>query len=541
MNQPLLALEGLTLAFGYEERKTVVEQISFELQAGERLALVGESGSGKSVTAMSLLQLHDRDSCHYLEGEIYWQGEPLMGASKARLQQLRGKEMAMIFQEPMSALNPLQPVGKQIEESIALHENVSAEQRQQRVVALLERVGLTPAEERLRHYPHQLSGGQRQRVMIAMALACRPKLLIADEPTTALDVTIQLQIMELLQQLQQEQQLAILLITHDLNLVRAFADRVVVMERGRVVEQNRTEALFSGPQHPYTRKLLASEPEPLVSATELPQLQQSPPLLTARAISCHFPLRRGWLNRQVGSFKAVDGIELQLWPGETVGIVGESGSGKTTLGLTLLRLQSGEGEIEFNQQPWHRLSQKRLRGLRHQFQIVFQDPYASLSPRLTVRQIIGEGLTLYGGHLSAKAREAAIAQALEEVGLEVAMADRYPHEFSGGQRQRIAIARALVLKPKAILLDEPTSALDISVQKQVLVLLRQLQLRYQMSYLFISHDLNVVRAIAHRVLVMRHGVVVEQGVTEQVLAHPNHPYTAQLLQAALFKRSATVV
>lgn len=532
---PLLRVEQLSVAFGPAgARQPVVEEVSFTIQAGEKLALVGESGSGKSVTALAILRLHEAQRTAY-GGRIRFAGRELLTLSEAEMRHIRGRDIAMIFQEPMIALNPLHTIGRQIIEPLLLHEGLDGKAAQRHAIELLGRVGIPDPVQRLGAYPHQLSGGQRQRAMIAMALACRPKLLIADEPTTALDVTIQRQILDLLDELQVEFGMAVLLITHDLNMVRHFAGRVCVMQRGRLVEQGEVATLFAAPQHPYTRQLLASEPDVLPAAEERAALAGQTALLAARDLSCHFPLKAGFFRRQVGAVRAVDEVRLELRSGETLGVVGESGSGKSTLGMCLLRLQDCQGEIIFDGQRLDSMRQRTLRPLRRNFQVVFQDPYSSLSPRLTIEQIVDEGLALHFPQLDAAARRVRIVQVLEEVGLSADILARYPHEFSGGQRQRIAIARAVVLEPKLILLDEPTSALDVSVQKQVLTLLRDLQRRHQMSYLFISHDLKVIRAVAHRVLVMHEGRVVEAGETERVFDAPQHPYTQQLLAAALFK------
>ncbi|MEN8169083.1 MAG: ABC transporter ATP-binding protein [Pseudomonadota bacterium] len=532
----LLEIENLSVAFGLAgERVPVVEGVSLSMRPGEKLALVGESGSGKSVTALSVLQLHERAQTDYPTGSIRFNGEELLHKSEAAMRGVRGREIAMIFQEPMTALNPVYPIGDQLMEPLFLHEALDRTAARDQVIKLLQRVGIPDAEKRFDAFPHMLSGGQRQRVMIAMALACRPKLLIADEPTTALDVTIQKQILELLDELQREFGMAILLITHDLNMVRHFADTICVMEKGRMVEQGEVESVFAAPQHPYTKKLLASEPEPLVSSDELHGFDKQRPLLDGKNMQCIFPIKAGFFRRTVAEVRAVDGVDIYIRPGETLGIVGESGSGKTTLGMSLLRLQSGQGAISFNGERIDLLSERDLRPLRKDMQVVFQDPFSSLSPRMTVEQIVGEGLALHFPELNCEERLARIIKGLEEVGLDETMLHRYPHEFSGGQRQRIAIARVVVLEPKLVLLDEPTSALDISVQKQVLGLLRDLQLRHGMSYLFITHDLKVIRSVAHRVLVMKEGRMVELGDTEKLFTSPEHPYTETLLQAALFR------
>jgi microcin C transport system ATP-binding protein len=534
--QPLLEIEDLAVAFGHKgERASVVEGVSFSMQPGEKLALVGESGSGKSVTALSVLQLHDRSQTEYPAGTIRFNGEELLHKSESAMRTIRGSEIAMIFQEPMTALNPVYPIGEQLMEPLVLHEALDRPAARLRVIELLQRVGIPDPEKRFNAFPHMLSGGQRQRVMIAMALACRPKLLIADEPTTALDVTIQKQILELLDELQQEFGMAVLLITHDLNMVRHFADTLCVMEKGLLVEQGEVEKVFASPAHPYTQKLLASEPEPLVLGDELAGFEKQPELLVGKGVQCIFPIKSGFFRRTVGEVRAVDGVDIHIRPGETLGIVGESGSGKTTLGMSLLQLQGSDGPISFNGERIDQMHERELRPLRKDMQVVFQDPFSSLSPRMTVEQIVGEGLALHYPELSVEQRRERIVRGLEEVGLDETMLHRYPHEFSGGQRQRIAVARVVVLEPKLVLLDEPTSALDISVQKQVLGLLRDLQKRHGMSYLFITHDLKVIRSVAHRVLVMKEGRVVEQGATEKLFTTPEHPYTETLLQAALFR------
>ena len=536
---PLLEIENLAVSFGRPgDRVSVVEGVGFSMQPGEKLALVGESGSGKSVTALSVLQLHERAQTDYPSGSIRFNGEELLHKSEAVMRGVRGRDIAMIFQEPMTALNPVYPIGEQLMEPLLVHEALDRNTARSRVITLLQRVGISDPESRFDAFPHMLSGGQRQRVMIAMALACRPKLLIADEPTTALDVTIQKQILDLLDELQREFGMAVLLITHDLNMVRHFADTLCVMEKGKLVEQGEVESVFAAPQHPYTQKLLASEPEPLVSSEELAAFEQQGPLLSGNNVQCIFPIKSGFFRRTIGEVRAVDGVDLQIRPGETLGIVGESGSGKTTLGMSLLRLQQAQGRISFKGERIDLLNDRELRPLRKDMQVVFQDPFSSLSPRMTVEQIVGEGLALHFPEFDREERLARIIRGLEEVGLDATMLHRYPHEFSGGQRQRIAIARVVVLEPKLVLLDEPTSALDISVQKQVLALLRDLQLRHGISYLFITHDLKVIRSVAHRVLVMKEGRMVEQGDTDKLFTHPEHPYTETLLQAALFREES---
>lgn len=531
---PLLTLERLSVSFGRPgQYADAVREASFDIQAGEKLALVGESGSGKSVTALSILQLHDPRQVHYPGGSIRFQERELMGLAECELRKIRGRDIAMIFQEPMTSLNPLYSIGEQLMEPLLAHESISKPAARKRMIELLARTGISGPEKRFDDFPHMLSGGQRQRVMIAMALACSPKLLIADEPTTALDVTIQAQILELLEDLQKEFSMAVLLITHDLNLVRRFADRICVMQQGQIVEQAPVADLFAAPQHAYTRHLLQSQPQRLVTTEEVQALEARPTLLEASGVNCVFSSKAGLFRRTVSSVRAVDEAGLSLRSGETLGIVGESGSGKTTLGMCLLRLQDCTGQIRFDGADLSALSQRQLRPLRRDFQIVFQDPYSSLSPRLTVEQIVGEGLGIHFPQLDRRQRRERILAIMDEVGLEESMLWRYPHEFSGGQRQRIAIARVAVLEPKLILLDEPTSALDVSVQKQVLDLLRGLQQRHGMSYLFITHDLRVIRAMAHRMIVMQSGRIVEAGETEVLFEAPQQEYTRALLRASL--------
>ncbi|MEP7298278.1 MAG: ABC transporter ATP-binding protein [Burkholderiales bacterium] len=526
MSMPLLSVEHLRVSFG---ASTVVNDVSFSIAAGEKFALVGESGSGKSITALSVLRLVDAAST---SGVIRFEGEDLLQKSERQMRGLRGADIAMIFQEPMTALNPLYTVGNQIGEVLELHEGLHKNAARLRAIELLARTGIPEPERRIDAFPHQLSGGQRQRAMIAMALACRPKLLICDEPTTALDVTIQAQILALLDELQAEMGMALLFITHDLNLVRRFTHRVGVMERGVLVESGDTDAVFANPQHAYTRKLLASRPQRVVQ----PLASDALVLVAGRDIGVTFTAAQGWFGKR--RFDAVRRATLELRRGETLGIVGESGSGKTTLGMALLALQpiSG-GSVTFEGQRIDDAGRAALRAMRKRMQVVFQDPFASLSPRMTVGQIVGEGLALHRPELSAAAREQAVLAMLEEVGLSEAhgVADvlqRYPHEFSGGQRQRIAIARAVVLRPEVLVLDEPTSALDVSVQQQVLGLLADLQRRYGMSYVFISHDLAVVRAMSHRVMVMKDGDVIEEGEALALFDAPRESYTKALLAAA---------
>ncbi|WP_338926919.1 ABC transporter ATP-binding protein [Mycetohabitans endofungorum] len=531
-SQPLLSIEHLQVRFG---ESIAVHDLSLAIGRGERVALVGESGSGKTVTALSVLRLL-RDA--QLDGAIRFAGEDLLTLSERRMRSVRGAQIAMIFQEPMSALNPLYTIGKQIIESIRWHDGVDVRQARRRAIALLARTGIDDAPRRVDDYPHQLSGGQRQRAMIAMALACRPQLLLADEPTTALDVTIRGQIVELLLELQQARDIhphgmAVLLITHDLNLVRRFAQRVAVMEQGRLVEVGTVEQIFSAPQHPYTQRLLASRPVRNV----LPVLPIAPVLLEARDIRVSFPKRRRTLAEWFAPrrFVALDGVSVAVRQGETLGVVGESGSGKSTLAMALLGLQHTDtGTIEFRGRPLGSFRGRQRRALRAQIQVVFQDPFSSLSPHQTVEQIVGEGLVLHAPGLDEAARRAKVIATLREVGIDRTALLRYPHEFSGGQRQRIAIARALIVEPQVLVLDEPTSALDVSIQQQVLHLLSRLQQKYNLGYVFISHDLEVIAAIAHRVVVIQGGMVVETAPTEALLHAPTHPYTRQLSKAAKF-------
>ncbi|AZD80302.1 ABC transporter ATP-binding protein [Pseudomonas chlororaphis] len=521
MTDNLIEIRNLNVAFGDQK---VVRDLCLDIRPGECLALVGESGSGKSVTAHSILQLLP-DCDTQSSGSIRYRGQELLGADTRTLQKLRGDRIAMIFQEPMTSLNPLHSIEKQIGETLLLHKGLGGKAAQARILELLQLVGIQKPEERLKAYPHQLSGGQRQRVMIAMALACEPELLIADEPTTALDVTVQRKILLLLKSLQQRLGMSLLLISHDLNLVRSIAQRVCVMKAGQIVEQAPCETLFSAPQHPYSRVLLNAEPE----GEALPRDEREV-VLQVDDLNVQFQIGGG-LFRRKQYLRAVDGISLSLQRGKTLGIVGESGSGKSTLGQAILRLLDSEGSIRFQGEALDGLNQKQLRPWRKQMQVVFQDPFGSLSPRMSVQQIISEGLEVHS-QSTAQQCEQQVIQALEEVGLDPASRHRYPHEFSGGQRQRIAIARALVLKPALILLDEPTSALDRTVQKQVVALLRQLQERHGLTYLFISHDLAVVRALAHDMIVIKDGKVVERGPSHEVFEAPQHPYTQELLAAA---------
>ena len=508
---------------------TAVDQVSLELGEGETVALVGESGSGKSVTALSVLQLLPYPTAVHTAGSsIRFRGQELVGASEAALRQIRGDRISMIFQEPMTSLNPLHVVEKQICETLMLHKGLSRPAARARALELLELVRIPEPELRLKSYPHQLSGGQRQRVMIAMALANEPDILIADEPTTAVDVTVQAQLLTLLEELRARLGMAMLLITHDLRIVRKMASRLYVMQAGQVVESGAVDAVFERPRHPYTRRLLAAEP----GGAPAPVPADAPPIVQASGVKVWFPIRRGVLRRTVGHVKAVDGIDLTVREGQTVGVVGESGSGKTTLGLALLRLEQSRGAIRFSGREIQGLRSKPLRPLRREMQIVFQDPFSSLSPRLSVADIVGEGLDVHRLADTPAAREQMIIDALAEVGLDPGTRHRYPHEFSGGQRQRIAIARAMVLKPRFVVLDEPTSALDMSVQAQIVALLRELQARHRLAYLFISHDLRVVRALSDEVIVMRDGRMVERGPAARIFEQPADPYTRALIAAA---------
>ncbi|BDC38000.1 ABC transporter ATP-binding protein [Paraburkholderia terrae] len=527
---PLLELDHLRVTFG---DTVAVDDVSLTIGRGERVALVGESGSGKSVTALSILRLlNDAQT----SGVVRFDGEDLLAKSEREMRGMRGSAIAMIFQEPMTALNPLYTIGDQIAETIVLHDGVSANEARKRAVALLDRTGIAEPGKRVNSYPHQLSGGQRQRAMIAMALACRPRLLLADEPTTALDVTIRAQIVELLLELQREEAekrgMAVLLITHDLNLVRHFAQRVAVMEKGVLVESGPVDTLFASPQHPYTQRLLQSRPERAV----VPVLPIAPVLLDARDVCVDFRTKlsgmAGWFRS--GRFRAVDDATVSVRQGETLGIVGESGSGKSTLAMALLGLQrTSHGAIDFQGRALRSYRGREQTTLRSNMQVVFQDPFSSLSPRQTIERIVGEGLALHRPQLNADARRDKVIGVLREVGIDRTALHRYPHEFSGGQRQRIAIARALVLEPRILILDEPTSALDVSIQQQVLKLLAGLQRKYNLGFVFISHDLAVIGAMAHRVAVMQNGAIVETGEVERIFAEPTHPYTRKLLKAAL--------
>ena len=525
-----LEIRDLSVTFTTAGKENqAVRGVDLDVDRGETVALVGESGSGKSVTALSVLQLLPYPLASHPSGRITVDGRDMIGAPADVLRDVRGDGVSMVFQEPMTSLNPLHKVEKQINETLLLHQGLPPDAARARTIELLSLVGLRDIQRILASYPHQLSGGQRQRVMIAMALANEPAVLIADEPTTAVDVTIQAQILKLLKTLQRETRMGLLLITHDLTIVRKMAERVYVMQAGEIVEQGAVETVFENPRHAYTRHLLATEPK---GAPE-PAPADAAPVIACADLKVHFPVRAGVLRRTVDYVRAVDGVTIDVREGHTVGVVGESGSGKTTLGLALLRLERSAGPIEFAGRDIQGLNFKAMRPFRREMQIVFQDPFGSLSPRLSIGQIIEEGLVVHGLGGDEDARRALIGEALVEVGLDPATRDRYPHEFSGGQRQRVAIARALALKPRFIVLDEPTSALDVSVQAQIVDLLRELQRRHRLAYLFISHDLRVVRAMSHDIVVLHGGKVVEQGPAEALFADPQHPYTRALLAAAL--------
>ena len=525
----LLDIQDLSVDFRTEGGTVhAVKGLSLSLHHGETVALVGESGSGKSVTALSVLQLLPYPTASHPGGTVRFEGQELLGAPAATMRTVRGNRIAMVFQEPMTSLNPLHSVEKQLGETLRLHKGMGKAETRRRTLELLHLVGLAEAERRLTAFPHELSGGQRQRVMIAMALANEPALLIADEPTTALDVTIQAQILQLLKSLQRRFNMAMLFITHDLTIVRKIADRVCVMQRGEVVETGPTARIFEAPDHPYTQRLIQSQP----SGTA-PPAAEAPHLVRTEDLRVWYPIRAGLLRRTIDHVRAVDGVTVTVRAGQTVGVVGESGSGKTTLGLALLRLIASRGGIYFRDSLIQGLTSRALRPLRREMQIIFQDPFGSLSPRLSIAQIIEEGLRIHGTASTVEARQEAIITALREVGLDPESRHRFPHEFSGGQRQRVAIARALVLRPAFIVLDEPTSSLDVSVQAQILLLLQKLQRDHNLAYLFISHDLKVVRAMANYLVVMYHGKVVEEGPTEAIFSHPRDAYTKRLLAASL--------
>jgi len=528
-DESLLEIDDLSVVFDTASGEVeAVKHVSFNINEGETVALVGESGSGKSVTALSVMQLLPYPKARHPNGSIRFQGEELIGANKETLSRVRGDRVGIIFQEPMTSLNPLHVVEKQINETLVLHKGMDAEQARARTLELLDLVRIRDPEKRLKSYPHQLSGGQRQRVMIAMALANEPDILIADEPTTALDVTIQAQILKLLEELQNELGMAMLLITHDLGIVEKVSDRVCVMEAGEIVEAGLTEIIFSSPQQDYTRMLLESEP----SGKPLTADATNPIVLRGENVRVWFPVKKGVLRRTVDHVKAVNDVSIEIREGHTVGVVGESGSGKTTLALALLRLIESTGDIVFQDQNIQGVKGSELKPLRQQMQVVFQDPYGSLSPRLTISQIVEEGLIAHNLVESEQQRENMVVEALKEVGLDPDTRNRYPHEFSGGQRQRIAIARAMILKPKLVVLDEPTSALDRSVQAQIVDLLRDLQQQHQLAYMFISHDLKVVRALSDELIVLRAGDVIEQGNADEIFANPTEPYTQALISAA---------
>ena len=537
MNKPLLSVRDLSVAFRQNgEERISVDRVSFDIAEGETIALVGESGSGKSVSALSILKLLPYPAASHPSGEILFNGKDLMKASEPELRRVRGNDVTMIFQEPMTSLNPLHTVERQIGEILKMHQGMSDQAARKRTLELLEEVGIREPEKRLQSFPHQLSGGQRQRVMIAMALANKPKLLIADEPTTALDVTVQAQILKLLADLKEAQGMSMLFITHDLGIVRKIADRVCVMSKGKIVETGPTKEIFDNPQHEYTKHLLAAEPKGEPPLADL----SAKTVMEGKDVRVWFPIKKGFLRKTVDHVKAVDGIDVELRAGQTLGVVGESGSGKTTLGLALSRMISSKGEIRFDGRDIAKFSFKDMRPLRREMQIVFQDPFGSLSPRMTIADIIAEGLLVHEPKLSADDRDERVVSALKEVNLDPESRFRYPHEFSGGQRQRIAIARAMVLNPKFVMLDEPTSALDMSVQAQVVDLLRALQKKHDLAYLFISHDLKVVWALANDVLVMRNGKAVEYGTSKEVFANPKTEYTKALMAAAFHMEATTL-
>jgi microcin C transport system ATP-binding protein len=525
----LLSVRDFSVAFGVGKREVLaVDRVSFEIAKGETLALVGESGSGKSVTALSVMKLLPYPAARHPSGSITFKGQELLTMSERDIRHVRGNDITIIFQEPMTSLNPLHTIEKQIGEILMLHQGLAGKAARARIVELLGQVGIPDPAGRLKSYPHQLSGGQRQRVMIAMALANEPDLLIADEPTTALDVTVQAQILKLLKETQTRLGMSMLFITHDLGIVRKLADRVCVMQKGVIVEQGTVERVFTAPEHPYTRALLAAEPKP----DPAPPCPNAPIVVSTDNLKVWFPIKRGVLRKVVGHIKAVDGITIEVRKGETLGVVGESGSGKTTLGLAILRLISSDGPVVFMGDTIQGLKFKEMRPYRRNMQIVFQDPYGSLSPRMSVSDIIEEGLKVHHPHLSRVEREARVIAALTETGLDASTRFRYPHEFSGGQRQRIAVARALVLEPTFIMLDEPTSALDMIIQAQMVDLLRNLQRKRDLTYMFISHDLRVVAALASRLLVLRHGKMVEEGAAAELFKNPKSDYTRALFAAA---------
>jgi microcin C transport system ATP-binding protein len=529
MTEPLLSVRDLSIAFGQGERQALaVDRISFDIKKGETLALVGESGSGKSATALSIMKLLPYPAASHPSGQVMFKGQDLLGLTERKIREIRGADITIIFQEPMTSLNPLHTIERQIGEILLLHRGLAGKEARDRIIELLTQVGIPNPAQRLKAYPHQLSGGQRQRVMIAMALANEPDLLIADEPTTALDVTVQAQILKLLKELQGRLGMAMLFITHDLGIVRKIADRVCVMKDGKIVEQNNVADIFKSPQHPYTRALLAAEPRPQA----VPPNPSGKIVVKTDDLKVWFPIRRGVMRKTVGFIKAVDGVSVEVRQGETLGVVGESGSGKTTLGLAILRLISSDGPIVFMGNALQGLRFKQMRPYRRHMQIVFQDPYGSLSPRMSVSDIIQEGMWIHQPHIPRHECEQRVIQALQDVGLDPESRHRYPHEFSGGQRQRIAVARAIVLEPNFVVLDEPTSALDMLIQAQMVDLLCALQKRHDLTYMFISHDLRVVAAMSSQLMVMREGKVIETGAAATLFKSPQSAYTKALFAAA---------
>lgn len=539
MTAPLLSVRNLSVAFRQDGKESLaVDNVSFDIQLGETLALVGESGSGKSVSALSVVKLLPYPTASHPSGGIFFKGNDLLAASEDELREVRGNDITMVFQEPMTSLNPLHTIEQQIGEILQTHQGLNAKQARSHTLELLELVGLRDAKNRLDAFPHQLSGGQRQRVMIAMALANEPDLLIADEPTTALDVTIQAQILELLAEMKQRLNMSMLFITHDLGTVRKIADRVCVMLKGKIVEEGPVAEVFAAPKHDYTRRLLLAEPK----GSANPVASDAPTVIDAGPLKVWFPIKRGFWRRTIGHVKAVDDVSIRIREGETLGVVGESGSGKTTLGLAILRLISSEGPVAFLGDRIDGLGANKIRPLRKNLQVVFQDPYGSLSPRMSIAEIVAEGLEVQQKGLSYDERRNVVARALHDVGIDPTAMDRYPHEFSGGQRQRIAIARAMALEPQFVMLDEPTSALDMPIQAQIIELLRELQRKHKLTYMFISHDLKVVRALSNRIVVMRNGVIVEQGSTKEIFDNPQTDYTKALFAAAFdLKATQTVV
>jgi len=534
--EKLLDVKDLSVAFKQGNREILaVDRISFDIAKGETVAIVGESGSGKSVTALSVMKLLPYPAARHPSGSVRFKGQELLHLPEHEIRRVRGNDITIIFQEPMTSLNPLHTIEKQIGEILLLHRGLTGAAARKRTIELLTQVGIPEPETRLGSYPHQLSGGQRQRVMIAMALANEPDLLIADEPTTALDVTVQAQILKLLKEIQTRLGMAMLFITHDLGIVRRVADRVCVMSKGQIVEQGPVERIFTAPEHPYTRALLAAEPKP----DPAPLQPGAPIVVETRDLKVWFPLKRGVLRKTVGHIKAVDGVSIEVRKGETLGVVGESGSGKTTLGLAILRLISSDGPVVFMGHQIQGLKFKQMRPFRRDMQIVFQDPFGSLSPRMSIADIVAEGLDVHHPKLSEREREDRVVGALTDVGLDPESRFRYPHEYSGGQRQRIAVARTLVLEPTFIVLDEPTSALDMLIQAQIVDLLRELQKRRDLTYMFISHDLRVVAALASRLVVMRHGKVVEEGAAAELFKNPKSDYTRALFAAAFNLETAS--